>query len=266
MNRRIHLFLYSLLFPAVLFGVPVLLTWRAVRQEKSNRALITAITRQQIHQVASLLQAGADANSEDLPEVPRSWWRLLLNEFRDSCPPHEQALTALLLAMGVRANNDPNEGGFVFTIEDNPRIARLLIERGADVNVQAEGITPLSLAVLYHTELIPLLLDKGAGVNAPKNGDTPLFKAVRSNNPAVIDLLLKRGADINAVNDADLTPLMTAAGHIKDIPSPATVRALLKHHPDLDFRDKDGETALSTAKEYGTPEIVTLLKQAGAKE
>jgi ankyrin repeat protein len=53
-----------------------------------------------------------------------------------------------------------------------------------------------------------VLLDAGAAVtHAGDNGDTALHAAAATNQPAVIELLAQRGADVNARNKNAQTPL-----------------------------------------------------------
>ena len=49
-------------------------------------------------------------------------------------------------------------------------------------------------------------------------------------------------------------------GHTK------TVKMLLEAKADVNVANKDGDTALSIARQQGNKEIVQLLKSAGAKE
>lgn len=241
-------------------GYMLLLVWhrqQRIWHQQDNVALIAAIKQNDENTVLSLLARGADPNARDV--------HFTVSRDCHCGLPASHSLPALLLALGMRPPTSPQED-ISLTVNHNPIIARALIEHGANINIVEGGLTPLCLAVLQQHELIPLLLDHGADPNAPEGGDTPLFKAIRGYNIAAINLLLDRGADINATNDADLTPLMTAAGRMKRSASIALVRALLSHHPVLDLRNREGDTALSTAKEYGTPSIVTLLKQAGAIE
>lgn len=88
--------------------------------------------------------------------------------------------------------------------------ARLLLERGADVNAADEGdfgSTPLHTAA-GDRRLAELLLAHGANVNArDKALRTPLFLA----SPEVMALLLAHGADVNAQDYLSLTPLIEAA-------------------------------------------------------
>jgi ankyrin repeat protein len=68
---------------------------------------------------------------------------------------------------------------------------------GVDVNVIYKGQTPLHYAAAYgHKEIIELLIAKGADVNAKisdgfHKGDTPLDNA--KHKPEIVDLLRKHG-------------------------------------------------------------------------
>ncbi|WP_245970163.1 ankyrin repeat domain-containing protein [Wolbachia endosymbiont of Bemisia tabaci] len=90
-----------------------------------------------------------------------------------------------------------------------------LIEAGANINavttVQKE--TPLHIAVRYgHKEVAELLLNKGANVNAVERRKwTPLHTAVKSGKVEVAELLLDRGANVNAVDKKGRTPLSIVA-------------------------------------------------------
>lgn len=118
------------------------------------------------------------------------------------------------------------------------KIARLLADNGADVNVKADiGLlvdgTPLQCAAMSgHIEMAKLLLDKGAHVNtaSPKgtfSGHTPLHGAAQGGHADVAKLLLERRADVNALTGKEhhqgvQTPL--------DLADDANVIKLLVEH------------------------------------
>jgi ankyrin repeat protein len=93
--------------------------------------------------------------------------------------------------------------------------ARLLIERGADVDARGRGWmtgTPLnSAAAGRHAGVARLLLDAGADPDARQaSGWTPLHSAAHNGDLELVELLLARGADPAAANDDGATVLSMA--------------------------------------------------------
>ena len=82
----------------------------------------------------------------------------------------------------------------------HPEVARLLLERGADITLQSEnthyGGTPLHHAAHGNQRAVAeLLIRHGADVNAPSgNGRTPLAETAAHNATAVAKLLRAHGA------------------------------------------------------------------------
>jgi ankyrin repeat protein len=77
-------------------------------------------------------------------------------------------------------------------------IAARLIERGANVNYGADrgAVTPLMMASLNGpAAMVELLVKNGAEVNAQAGGGTALTEATRKGDPAVLRVLLEAGAD-----------------------------------------------------------------------
>ena len=115
---------------------------------------------------------------------------------------------------------------------------RVLLDNGADVNVQAA---------------------KGPGSNSL---DTALTMAAARGVPEIVKALLERGADSTARNELGYTALMQAA--YSDYIDAEAVRVLLAHGADIHVQASDGETPLSLAKKRGQTAIVRLLQEAGA--
>ena len=76
--RRRRAAMLTLLPLAGLVAVPVELTWREVRQEQLNHALISAVIQNRASRVRSFLQQGASPNAF-LAYDDRSIWRRLLD-------------------------------------------------------------------------------------------------------------------------------------------------------------------------------------------
>jgi ankyrin len=82
---------------------------------------------------------------------------------------------------------------------DGPDVARLLLERGADVNAYADndlGVRPLnSAAAAGRRDVARILLEHGADPNAPtKSGFTPLDAAHENGDDELGEILQAHGA------------------------------------------------------------------------
>ncbi len=91
---------------------------------------------------------------------------------------------------------------------------RALLNLGVPVNQAAGVLTPLATAVLgHHVEIARLLIESGADVNkADSTGATPLLYAAATDfgDTAMVDLLLKSGAQRDARTKEGLTPAEVA--------------------------------------------------------
>lgn len=122
--------------------------------------------------------------------------------------------------------------------------------------------TPLLWAARYGDLMIAeLLLEKGADIEATdKNGYTPLSWAAQRGYEAIARLLLEKGADIEARIKDGLTPLSLAAVNGRE---PIT-RLLLENGADIETKSKEEETPLSFAAVHGRETITRLLLEKGA--
>ena len=129
----------------------------------------------------------------------------------------------------------------------------------------SDGWTPLHLAAFFgQVELANVLIDRGADVNARSTNsmkNTPLHAAAAGGNVQAVDLLLKRGADANATQEGGWTALHSAA----QSGNRAMVETLIAQGADVNVRAANNQSPLDMALLKGHQEIVELLEQLGAK-
>ena len=139
-------------------------------------------------------------------------------------------------------------------------IAKLLIEKGADVNAEMiNGQTPLFLAAYFgDLDLVKLLIKKGADVkHQDKKGNTPLHKAAEGGNAEVIKLLLSYDVDINAQNIDGDTPLHIAGF----MGNEEAVWALVKSGADATIVNNEEYTPIDEADEEDYGRIVKIMQK-----
>lgn len=149
-------------------------------------------------------------------------------------------------------------GHVVDILKEIDRDPTLLVSHSGD------GWTPLHLAAFFgHVELANALLDHGAQVdsrstNAMKN--TPLHAATAGERLALVELLLKRGANPNATQEGGWTALHGAA----QAGQREMVEALLANGADVNLRAGNQQTALDMALMKGRQEVASILEALGS--
>ena len=197
-----------------------------------------------------------------------------------------------LLSADPQLVNVRNEAGLsavlLATYRGRNEIAKLLIDRGARLDIfeaaatgtqdrveqllhkdpsilncySADGWTPLHLAVFFgRINIVHLLLNRGAEINVPSKNDqrvTPLHSALANpHNAAVAQLLIDRGADLNARQSEGYTPLHYAAANgLEQI-----VRSLIAKSVDVSAKEAGGKSAYDLAVQKGYTAIAELLKR-----
>ena len=132
----------------------------------------------------------------------------------------------------------------------------LLNARGINLNLRAKnGDTALMLAAFKKRKaVVEMLLAKGAAVN--QDGWTALHYAAVAGDAEIVQLLLKRSAEVDSLSPNMTTPLMMAAmsGNIY------AVKALLDGGADLNMANEQGLTAIDFAQKGNHTEIVEGLQ------
>jgi ankyrin repeat protein len=139
-------------------------------------------------------------------------------------------------------------------------IARLLLERGANVNAR---LTARGFAI-QHDSL------GNANLTA---GSTPFMKAATTSDVRMIRLLLEHGADPSLANRIGTTPMMAAAGlNWAEISSLGTeedtieaMKLMLERGADVNAANDQGDTAMHGAAQRGADKVVQFLADRGAR-
>lgn len=141
-----------------------------------------------------------------------------------------------------------------------------LVDQGADI---ATPVGPEKNQTLLHQAVflpkrqpwLLALLDRGAPVDLRNaDGETPLFKLAHD-DLALLDRLLAKGADINAQDNAGVTPLHAVAAFDDN---QYLIKAMVERGAKLNTQDQDGRTALMVAAEWGKLENLIRLFELGA--
>jgi ankyrin repeat protein len=150
-------------------------------------------------------------------------------------------------------------------MQGNKEAVRSLLQKKANVNTQQiDGTTALHWAVQADDlDMADLLIHAGANVSAMNRaGAAPMLLAAFNGNAAMIEKLIKAGADPNAAltKFGDTALMMTAKTGKAD-----AVKVLLDHSAQVNARETWGDTtALMWAVSEHHPTIVKMLVEHGA--
>jgi ankyrin repeat protein len=139
---------------------------------------------------------------------------------------------------------------------------RSLLAKKADVNAaQGDGMTALHWAASRDDlEMARVLIAAGANAKATTrlNAVTPLMMACKNGNAAMIEALLKAGAEANATEEDGTTPLMLASAS----GSADAVKDLLDHGAEVNAKEgAHGQTALMFAASLNRDAAIRVLME-----
>ena len=182
------------------------------QQEGLNKDFLDAVQKRDVTRIQTLLSQGADVNAQ---EHINGHFAL-----QDAINWSDASLVKLLLDKGANVNAVDKIGGTALidasrrgSGPENSAIVKLLIERGADIHA---GHDAAIFAAVKHAdpEIVQLLLKKGAPVNAQeegRDGDTVLMSAASGSSLEAVQILLAAGADVKATNKNGQTALIKAS-------------------------------------------------------
>jgi len=300
------------------------------RGTRGQTALMWAVAQRHAECVKALLSHGADVHtrsdvwSEVMAVPPHGYleYNRAIPHGGDSALMFaarvgDLASARLLVAAGADVNDTDAWGVSATTLaahSGSGDVVSFLLDRGADAKASAAGFTALHAAVMRrHDGMVRALLSHGADANAPLKtwtptrrsshdfnfapelvGATPFWLAARFSSPAVMRLLLERGADPRFVHHGDhvvegrggtgfqhrrdeTTTLMAAVGMGGGTPwiQPErgerealmleAVTLLVEQGVDVNAANTDGRTALDAARALKYESVVRYLQQKGAK-
>ncbi len=205
-----------------------------------------------------LLDEGADVNARDdegSSPLDEAVWYGSLDK------------AAILLAHGARLNEPEPETGATpineAAYKGQVRLVRYLLQFRPDLTLaDKKGFKPLENALrMGKDDSAALLLEA-----QPKETFTPAFlasameTATKKDEPAALEVMLRRGAEADAILPSGSTPLDLAAflgeGDVVDV--------LLKHGAKPNMAGRNGNSPLVDASLKGFDQIVELLLDHGA--
>ena len=149
---------------------------------------------------------------------------------------------------------------------------RALLAQGEPVDQRDDsGDTPLMVAArVGHEDSFLWLIRSGADPRAIGHGKaTPLHWAARAGRPKMIQSLLDRGVDIDALSespDPDVEPGMTPFQAALFDGRHDMARLLVEAGAEVNALMQDGRTALDYARELGDATAIELLLSLGARD
>ncbi|XP_055689252.1 85/88 kDa calcium-independent phospholipase A2 isoform X2 [Lutzomyia longipalpis] len=140
-------------------------------------------------------------------------------------------------------------------LADKPECVKALLLAGADVNISARNISTVYSKKTEHASSVADLMQTNPNklvTQDMKHGGTPLHW---SSSREIIEALIERGTDVNALNFDGRTALHIMVGRNRL----DCCVALLSHEAEIDLKDKDGKTPLHIAVEKKLVPIVQCL-------
>lgn len=259
-------------WPAANPVVPPTLHWSARSDTKDG-----LLTRQLLRQGASprqKAQDGYDAIDTAIESRNRLFVQLALHHlFEQSVADQPERLKALRDS-GVEAaaaRSDAQSEAAVLAlnyaiVKSDRKLFDSLLSRGVPLGLaNRSGHFPLSLAASWNEpEMVQALLQGHASVdqhNDNRYKTTPLMESTRHTNVEVARALLKAGAQVNQP-DVNQDHALNWAVYFGRTP---LVELLLAHQANVAQVGQDSQdNALDIALRQNHPDIVTLLKKAGA--
>ena len=149
---------------------------------------------------------------------------------------------------------------------DMQRVEKLLAMGVSIEGADPEGTGLMHAAEMGRLEMVNLLLSRGANVNAGSEGigidgkRTVLMAALQY--PEIVRVLIDRGAEVNIIGGRAATSIVGMAAAKSPL---ACVQMLVEAGADVNIPDKRGNTPLRQALNAGRPEVADYLRSVGGQ-
>ena len=231
-RKAVFIGLILMLLVLIAIGALVVHFYYPSKYQNADK-LISAIENEDVTQVKKLLDEGIDPNQTNMPPWNYSFFEMSATRpLSVACRTGNLEIIELLLTHGATVEYQEHTGwsplkeALFFTNPDDLKIVELLLEQGADPNLE-EPDNPLvfDAASLYPqyfvkgeyttgyddaaaqeiTQMVELLLgNKNIDMQA-KSGDTLLMCAARRGNIHLVHYLIDHGCSISIKNNAGQT-------------------------------------------------------------
>lgn len=223
-----------------------MLRWGANVNSKTKQGktpLFEAISVRRIDLIMLLLDHGANPNLAG-PKHPL--WAAV----------HNPAALQLLINRGAKCTMTPGILELATSI-NNMESVNILLKAGVSPNIKKDGVyTPLCSAIRDdRAETVTLLLAHGADPNIPAS-EYPAFKCITHGRLHFLPELVSAGVNLNEPKGI----LETAVSHN----SIDAITFLLNHDVDVNARNSQGHTALTTAIRENREQVIAILLSHGA--
>ena len=178
-------------------------------------------------------------------------------------------LIKAFVEIGIDVNEKDSQGypSIIYSAfyNPNPQIIDYLVDKGADINYlndKKENILIFAARNNPNENIIDYLLDKGFDKNyVTVNGETPILAAAQNPNFFVLEKLIERGANLEAVDNDKRNALFIAS---KCNDKPYIITYLIEKGIPVNYRDEFGNTAVIFAAQNNNVNIIKTLIEKGA--
>lgn len=236
---------------------------RNVKGQTPLHLAATSMYPKHLEVMKLLVSKGADINAED-----NIGWTPLCYGIRRGYKQVDE-----LLKLGAKRNAAAEIAEF-FIAAENGDLKRFntLLEKNPGYAMARDDndITPLNIVITpllplhKQKEMVEMLISRGADVNAKDwSGKTPLLEALSSPEyKGIPEILVNAGADVNYADSSGWTPLHHAAFNNDE----KLVEFIVSHGAHINAKDHAGKTPLRLAIEDNYNDIVKFLRSHGGEE